>query len=58
MKMRARWELVLAITVGLTIPIILPRITEAEHFKWFALDDTARTNAAVTTQPLQDQILR
>jgi Fibronectin type III domain len=55
MKIRARFLMVLAITLGLTIPIILPRITEAEHFKWFAPDDTARTNAAGTTQPLQDQ---
>ncbi len=53
--MRARWLIVLATTLLLTMLVLLPRITQARRFKWFAAENTLSANPALNANLGQDQ---
>ena len=56
MKMRARWITVLTATLLLTmLLILLPRISEAERFKWAGAEKILSANPVLNSNPNQDQ---
>ena len=55
MKMRARWIITLTATLLLTLLILLPRISEAERFKWAGAEKTLSANPVLNSNPSQDQ---
>jgi hypothetical protein len=52
--MRARWIIILTATLLLTVLIVLPRISEAERFRW-AGAETLSANPVLNSNPNQDQ---
>jgi len=55
MNLRAGTIIVLTATLLLTMVVLLPRITEAERFKWFGAEKTASPNGALDSNPGQDR---
>src|SRR5882672_2937549 len=55
MNMRTRWIIVVTATLLLTMLILLPRISEAERFKWLGGETALAANPALNVSPPQDQ---
>jgi fibronectin type III domain protein len=55
MRMRARWIVVLTVTLLLSMLILLPRISDAERFKWIGAEKTLAANPVLNGNPNQDQ---